>query len=74
MCHGFQSTYFIIQPLSIVLMIALLEHFYLEVNERFFFQSNDPKLEMLFLTNISLALLQETCKILRIDCYKLHES
>ena len=43
-------------------MIALLVHFNLEVNEKASFQSNDSKLGMLFLTNISLALLQrETC-------------
>ena len=58
--------YFNIQQLSIVLMIALLEHFNLEVNEKVSFLSNDSKLGMLFLTNISLALLRrETCKILR---------
>ena len=34
MCYGFQITYFNIQQLSIVLMIALLEHFNLEVNEK----------------------------------------
>ena len=66
MYHGFQITYFNIQQLSIVLMMALLEHFNLEVNEKVSFQSNDSKLGMLFLTNISLALLRrETCNILR---------
>ena len=66
MCHGFQTTHFNIQQHSIVLMIALLEHFKLEVNEKVCFQSNNSKLGMLFLTNISLALLRrETCKILR---------
>ena len=49
-----------------MLMIALLEHFNLEVNEKNSFRSNNSKLEILFLTNISLALLRwETCKILR---------
>ena len=33
MCHGFQITYFYIQQLSIVLVIALLGHFNLEVND-----------------------------------------
>ena len=68
MCHGFQITYFNIQQLSIVLMSALLEYFNLEVNEQVSFRlvSNDSKLGMLFLTNISLALLRrETYKILR---------
>ena len=66
MCHGFQITYFNIQQLSIVLMTALLEHFNLEVNEKVSFRSSDTKLGILFLTNISLALLpRETCKILR---------
>ena len=66
MCHGFQITYFNIQELSIILMIALLEHFNLEVNKKVFFQSNGSKLGILFLANISLALLRrETCKILR---------
>ena len=65
MCHGFQITYFNIQQLSMVLMIALLEHFNLEVNEKVSFRSNDSKLGMLFLKNISLALLRrETYKIL----------
>ena len=64
MCHGSQITYFNIQRLSIVLMIALLEHFNLEVNEKLSFRINDSKLEMSFLTNISLALLRrDTCKI-----------
>ena len=66
MCHGFQITYFNIQQLSIVLMIALLEHSNLEVNEKVSFRSNDSMLGMLFLTNLSLALLRrETRKILR---------
>ena len=66
MCHGFQITYFNIKQLSIVLIMALLEHFNLAVNEKDYFRSNDSKLGMLFLTNISLALLrQETCKIVR---------
>ena len=53
--------------------MALLEHFNLEVNEKDSFRSNDSKLGMLFLTNISLALLRrETCKILRYrKCYKV---
>ena len=51
MCHGFQITYFNIQQLSIVLIMALLEHFNLEVNEKDSFRSNDSKLGMLFLTN-----------------------
>ena len=33
MCHGFQITYYNIQQLSIVLVIALLGHFNLEVND-----------------------------------------
>ena len=53
MCHGFQITYFNIQQLSIVLMMALLEHFNLEVNEKVSFRSNNSKLGMLFLTNIA---------------------
>ena len=66
MCHGFQITYFNIQQLSIVLMIALLEHFNQEKNKKSFFQCSDSKLGILLLTNISLALLRrETCKILR---------
>ena len=66
MCYGFQITYFNIQQHSIVLMITLLEHLNLEVNEIVSFRSNDLKLGILFLTNISLALLRrETCKILR---------
>ena len=66
MCHGFQITYSNIEQLSIVLMIALLEHFNLEVMEKGFFRSNDSKLAILFITNISLALVRrETCKILR---------
>ena len=70
MCHGFQITYFIIQQLSIVLMNALLEHFNLEVNEKVFFRSNNSMLGILFLTNISLALLRrETCKIYCINRY-----
>ena len=48
MCHGFQITYFNIQQLSIVLIMALLEHFNLEVNEKDSFRSNDSKLGMLF--------------------------
>ena len=48
MCHGFQITYFNIQQLSIVLMMALLEHFNLEVNEKDSFRSNDSKSGMLF--------------------------
>ena len=58
MRHGFQITYFNIQKLSIMLMIALLEHFNLEVNEKVSFRSNDSKLRILLLTNISLALLR----------------
>ena len=46
MCHGFQITNFNIHQLSIVLMIALLEHFNLEVNEKVSFRSNDSKLEI----------------------------
>ena len=65
MCYGFQITYFNILQHSIVLMITLLEHLNLEVNEIVSFRSNDLKLGILFLTNISLALLRrETCKIL----------
>ena len=48
MCHGFQIIYFNIQQLSIVLMIALLEHFNLDVNVKVSFRSNDSKLGMLF--------------------------
>ena len=48
MCHDFQITYFNIQQLSIVLMIALLEHLILEVNEKVSFRSNDSKLGILF--------------------------
>ena len=69
MCHGFQIAYFNIQQLSIVLMIALLEHFNLEVNEKVSFRSNDSKLGILFLTNISL-----DANFYGIDRYKLHES
>ena len=32
MCHGFQITYFNIQQLSIVLIMALLEHFINDTN------------------------------------------
>ena len=61
MCHGFQITYFNIQQFSIVLMVALLKQFNLEVN-----RSNDSKLGILFLANMSLGLLRrETFKILR---------
>ena len=64
MCHGFQITYFNIQQLSIVIMIALLYQFNLEVNDKVCFRSSDSKLVILFLTNISLALLRrETCKL-----------
>ena len=59
MRHGFQITYINIQHLSIVLIIALLEHFYLEVNEKVSFQSNDSKKHAKF-----------DC----IDRYKLHKS
>ena len=48
-------------------MIALLEHFNLQVNETVSFQSIGIQCwELYFFTNISLTLLQrETCKILR---------
>ena len=46
MCHGFQITYFTIQQLSIVLMIALLEHFNVEIKEKIPFRSNDSSVNV----------------------------
>ena len=52
MCHGFQITYFITQQLSIVLVIKLLGHLNLEVNEKVSFQSSYSKFGILYLTSI----------------------
>ena len=56
MCHGFQITYFNIQQLSIVLMIALLEHFNLEVNEKVSFNNTSETI-----TEMAISQSQKNC-------------